>query len=263
MNAHEEIKIKVDNVTKIYPGPNDQSVAAVQSADFVVRNGEFLVILGPSGCGKSTLLRIVAGLEQPTDGNVYIDAIRVDGPGRDRGMVFQSYTSFPWLTVEKNIEFGLRLREEPGAKRREVVERYLRATGLLAFRNKYPKELSGGMKQRVAIARTMANEPEVLLMDEPFGALDAETRWRMQELLSNVWSETRVTVVFVTHDIEEALFLADRIYVSTARPSRLKKEIVVPFGRPRTIATKTLPEFSQLEVEIASLIRDAGQRGEP
>ena len=144
LNIHEEIKIKVDNVTKTYVRPNGQSVAAVENADFVVREGEFLVILGPSGCGKSTLLRIVAGLEQPTSGNVYIDAIRVDAPGRDRGMVFQSYTSFPWLTVEKNIEFGLRLREEPEEKRRETVERYLRATGLLAFRNKYPKELLRG-----------------------------------------------------------------------------------------------------------------------
>jgi NitT/TauT family transport system ATP-binding protein len=258
LNVHEEIKIKVDNITKTYPGPNGESVAAVKSADFVVREGEFLVILGPSGCGKSTLLRIVAGLEKPTTGNVYIDAIRVDRPGRDRGMVFQSYTSFPWLTVEKNIEFGLRLRGVLEPERRKIVNHYLRATDLVSFRDKYSKELSGGMKQRVAIARTMANHPEVLLMDEPFGALDAETRWRMQEFLLDVWSQERVTVLFVTHDIEEALFLADRIYVSTARPSQLKKEIVVPFGRPRTLATKTLPEFSHLVIEIASLIRNKG-----
>jgi NitT/TauT family transport system ATP-binding protein len=261
LNTSKEIKIKVDNVTKTFPGPNGQSVCAVQSADFAVGEGEFLVILGPSGCGKSTILRIVAGLEKPTTGNVYIDAIRVDGPGRDRGMVFQSYTSFPWLTVEKNIEFGLQLRGVPESERRDVVDHYLRATDLIAFRDKYPKELSGGMKQRVAIARTLANNPEVLLMDEPFGALDAETRWRMQELLLNVWSQTRVTVIFVTHDIEEALFLADRIYVSTARPSQRKDEVAVPFGRPRALATKTLPEFGRLEIQIAGLIRDAGLEG--
>ena len=208
MSTEEHIKINVDNVTKTFRGPGGKSVEAVAWADFIVRRGEFLVILGPSGCGKSTLLRIVAGLEEATSGNVYVDGVRVEKPGADRGMVFQSYTSFPWLTVEKNIEFGLRLRCAATGDRREAVEHYLAATGLTEFRSTYPKDLSGGMQQRVAIARTMANAPEVLLMDEPFGALDAQTRWEMQELLLKVWSETEITVLFVTHDVEEAVFLA-------------------------------------------------------
>jgi NitT/TauT family transport system ATP-binding protein len=257
VHADEVIKIRVDRLSKTYRAPGGEPVAAVREASFIVRAGEFLVILGPSGCGKSTMLRILAGLEQPTTGSVYVNALRVDGPGADRGMVFQSYTSFPWLTVEANIEFGLQLRGVAASERRAIVDHYLHATGLAAFHDKYPRDLSGGMKQRVALARTMANEPDVLLMDEPFGALDAETRWRMQELLLHVWSQTRVTIVFVTHDIEEALFLGDRIYVSTARPGRLRKEIEVPLPRPRTFSTKMAPEFSRLEMEIASLIRDA------
>jgi NitT/TauT family transport system ATP-binding protein/sulfonate transport system ATP-binding protein len=252
----EDIKVNVNNVTKIYRAPDGRQVEAVASADFVVNTGEFLVLLGPSGCGKSTILRIVAGLEKPTTGQVYVNALRVDEPGPDRGLVFQSYTSFPWLTVSENIAFGLRLRGVEDKARRRSVDRYLQATGLQDFCDRYPEELSGGMKQRVAIARTLANEPEVLLMDEPFGALDAETRWQMQELLLRVWRETGLTVLFVTHDIEEALFLADRIYVSTARPSSLRKELTLPFGRPRTPETKIQPEFGRLVLEIAALIRN-------
>jgi NitT/TauT family transport system ATP-binding protein len=261
LTADGEIKIWVERVSKTYPRPNGEVVTAVARADLFVRTGEFLVILGPSGCGKTTLLRILAGLEEPTTGNVFVDGVSVTGPGNDRGMVFQAYTSFPWLTVAENIAFGLRLRGNDEKEREEVVNQYLDVTGLLDSRDKYPKELSGGMKQRVAIARTLATKPQVLLMDEPFGALDAEARWRMHELLLEIWAKTRVTVVFVTHDIEEALFLADTVYVSTARPSRQKELLRVPLERPRTLATKGLQEFIELEMDIARMIRAEGGTG--
>ena len=248
-------KIRVEGVTKSFSTPGGESIQSVERADLVVAEGELLVILGPSGCGKSTLLRIVAGLESATSGQVYIDGVRVTGPGRDRGMVFQSYTSFPWRTVEDNIGFGLELHGVAKGEKQATINHYLEVTGLDHFRHRYPKDLSGGMRQRVAIARTLANAPQVLLMDEPFGALDAQTRWQMQELLLEIWSETRTTVLFVTHDVEEALYLADRIYISTARPSRRLRELEVPFGRPRATNLKSSEAFTHLEQEILSAIR--------
>ncbi|MEM7048365.1 MAG: ABC transporter ATP-binding protein [Acidobacteriota bacterium] len=249
-------KVQVESLVKTYREVNAEPVVAVAEASFQVAEAEFFVLLGPSGCGKSTILRMVSGLELPSAGQVLVDGRAVDGPGRDRGLVFQAYTSFPWLTVEENVGFGLELRGVKVEEQQRVVAHFLEVTGLAEFRHAYPKELSGGMKQRVAIARTMANSPDILLMDEPFGALDVETRWQMQELLLEVWRETRTTVLFVTHDIEEAIFLGDRIYISTARPSRCCDVVDVPFGRPRPSAIKTSVPFRQLEGKIHGLFRN-------
>jgi len=231
-------------------------VVALDGLSLQVGDREFVGIVGPSGCGKSTLLRVVAGLQRPTSGQVLLDGAPVTGPGADRGMVFQSYTLFPWLTVQGNVEFGLRLRGLPEHTRRTIARRYIDLVGLGGFEQAYPKELSGGMQQRAAIARALANAPEVLLMDEPFGALDAQTRALMQELLLAVWEQTHKTVLFVTHDIEEALLLSDRVYVMTARPGRVKVEVPVPIPRPRTVAALDSDTFIRLRRDIAHVIRE-------
>jgi ABC-type nitrate/sulfonate/bicarbonate transport system ATPase subunit len=226
---------------------------AVDNLSLDVYDREFLSIVGPSGCGKSTLLRVVAGLIEPTSGEVLLDGRRVTRPGADRGMVFQSYTLFPWLTVKGNVEFGPRLKGLPGKERARLAQEYLEMVGLKGFENSYPKELSGGMMQRVAIARALANDPEVLLMDEPFGALDAQTRTIMQELLVNLWQRTPKTIIFVTHDIDEALFISDRVYIMTARPGRIKQVLNVELPRPRSFDIITSPEF----IEQKKLVLDA------
>lgn len=247
-----EIKIWIKGISKSYSRTNGELRPAVASAEFDVRTGEFMVILGPSGCGKTTLLRIIAGLEKPDSGQVFVDGVKVTGPGSGCGMVFQAYTSFPWLTVAENIAFGLRLRGDAEQSCQDAVEHYLAITGLADASDKYPKELSGGMKQRVAIARTLATGPQVLLMDEPFGALDAQARGRMHELLLELWSQKGLTVVFVTHDIEEALYLADRIYVSTASPSRCREMLSLDrWNKPRSKRDKA---FLEHETEITRLI---------
>ncbi len=212
-------------------------------------------MLGPSGCGKSTLLRIVAGLDRPSAGRVLLDGRAVRGPGADRGMVFQSYTLFPWLTVAENIAFGLQERGVPQSRRREVVAAYVETVGLSGFENHYPKQLSGGMQQRTAIARALANDPEILLLDEPFGALDNQTRALMQELLLGIWERERKTVLFVTHDIEEAIFLASRVVVMTARPGRIKAEVPVDLPHPRPYTVKTSPDFMALKARLTDEIR--------
>ena len=208
---------------------------ALQPVSLSVRDNDFIAILGPSGCGKSTLLRIVAGLDTPTTGRVVLDGAPVEGPGADRGMVFQSYTLFPWLTVRQNICFGLREKGMPVAQQDEIAAHYLDRTGLAGFEHHYPKMLSGGMQQRTAIARALANDPKILLLDEPFGALDNQTRGLMQELLLGIWEAERKTVLFVTHDIEEAIFVAGRVVVMSARPGRIKAEVA-----DRSAASATL-----------------------
>lgn len=233
---------------------DDSMVNALQDINMHVEPNEFAVIVGPSGCGKTTLLNIAAGLEQATRGNITVNGEIITGPGPDRGMVFQSYTLFPWLTVENNVAFGPRQRGLSEKDIRDKVDRYLGVTGLSKFRKMYPKALSGGMKQRVAIARALANDPEVLLMDEPFGALDAQTRVVMQELLLQVWEEDHKTVLFITHDIDEAVFLADTIYIMTRQPGTIKKEIRVPLKRPRDHSFLLKPEFIELKKEIIELI---------
>ncbi|WP_078543338.1 ABC transporter ATP-binding protein [Litchfieldia alkalitelluris] len=248
-------KLVIDNVGKIFQTKSGE-VVALDKTSFSVEEGEFVTILGPSGCGKSTILRVVAGLEEPTSGHVYLDGKQIKGPGPDRGMVFQSYTLYPWLTVEENITFGLQLKGVSKKQQKEVSNHYINLIGLKGFENHYPIQLSGGMKQRVAIARALANDPEILLMDEPFGALDAQTRTIMQEILLKVWEESKKTILFITHDVEESIFLGDSVYVMTARPGRLKQNIKVPIARPRTYQDKASEEFFNLKAELLELIRE-------
>src|SRR5256712_7686114 len=248
-------KLTIKDLTVTFQRRRGGSVVAVDSLDLTVRDKEFVCIVGPSGCGKSTLLRIIAGLTRPTTGEVVLDGMQVSGPGADRGMVFQSYTLFPWLTVEGNVEFGPRLRGQPPELCTRIAKRYIDLVGLSGFEHSYPKELSGGMMQRAAIARALANGPEILLTAEPFGALDAQTRTLMQELLLSVWEQTHKTVLFVTHDIEEAVLLADRVYVMTARPGRIKREIKVSLPRPRTVGVLDSEEVLRLRREVQQSIR--------
>ena len=206
---------------------------ALSRVSFEVRQREFISVIGPSGCGKSTLIRILAGLDYPTSGTVRLDGRAVQGPGADRGMVFQGYTLFPWLTVKKNVMFGLKMKGIPRATAEQMAVEWLGVVGLSDASDKYPGQLSGGMKQRVAIARALANEPRILLMDEPFGALDAQTRCSMQAHLLRIWEAVDVTVLFITHDLEEAVYLSDRIVVLGANPGRIVEIIDVPVARPR------------------------------
>lgn len=236
----------LENLGKTF-GHGDKTVTALQDISMQVGDGEFAVVVGPSGCGKSTLLNIVAGLEPETEGQALINGRRIHGPGADRGMVFQSYTLFPWLTVRKNIEFGLRIKGIPAAERDETARRYLGLVGLSEFENALPSELSGGMKQRTAIARVLANKPEMLLMDEPFGALDAQTRLQLQDLTLDVWSKENATVLFITHDIDEAILLADNVYIMSRRPGRIVETIPIDIERPRDHRITLTPEFARLK----------------
>lgn len=229
-------------------------VTALEGIDLDVAEGELAVIVGPSGCGKSTLLNILAGLEHGTGGEARIDGRPITGPGADRGMVFQSYTLFPWLSVRENVEFGLRIKGVPKGERAETARRYLGLVGLADFENALPKELSGGMKQRVAIARVLANQPRMLLMDEPFGALDAQTRLVLQELLLGIRAQERSTVLFITHDIDEAILLADNVYVMSRRPGRLKARIPVDIPRPRDHRVTVSADFAAVKARIMELL---------
>jgi NitT/TauT family transport system ATP-binding protein len=231
-------------------------VLALDEASLTLADNEFVSLVGTSGCGKSTLLSIVAGLQHQTSGRVLVDGQPVDGPGRDRGVVFQTYTLFPWLTAQRNIEFALRGEPMSASERRDVAREHLELVGLEKFADARPNELSGGMKQRVAIARALAYRPQILLMDEPFGALDALTRQLMQELLTRVWEQHRLTVLFVTHDVEEAVYVSDRVLVMTNRPGRIKKEVVVDLPRPRTYDMVASPEFGVLYGEVLESIRE-------
>lgn len=219
-----------------------------------VLENEFVCIVGPSGCGKSTLLRMVAGLDEISGGNIIIQDRNIIGPGADRGMVFQSYTLFPWMTVAENIKFGLKIRKLSKDEQEKIVDKYLKVIKLEKFKNSYPKELSGGMKQRVAIARALANNPEVLLMDEPFSALDPQTKADMQLLMRQIWQVEKPTVLFVTHDIEEAVFLSSKIYVLTSRPGTVKKEIPVFLPYDRDLSLKDTQQFIHIRREVNSLI---------
>ena len=229
---------------------------ALDRISFDVLPNEFTVIVGPSGCGKSSLLYLAAGLLAATEGEISSGGKRVEEAGPDRGMVFQSYTLFPWLRVRENIEYGPKRKGVSAAERRLISERYLKEVGLLDFAEHYPKQLSGGMMQRVAIARALANEPEILLMDEPFGALDSQTRHSMQKLLLRVWEHTHKTVAFVTHDIEEAILLGDRVLIMTARPGRIKADIAIDFPRPRNPEIALEPHFIALKRRIMAELRD-------
>jgi len=245
--------LSINNMGKVFDS-NKGEVTALEDINLTVDRGELAVIVGPSGCGKSTLLNIVAGLEQATSGEAVLEGEPITGPGADRGMVFQSYTLFPWLTVRKNVEFGLRLKGVPGAERAQTARKYIDLVGLAEFENALPKELSGGMKQRVAIARVLANKPVMLLMDEPFGALDAQTRLLLQELLLDVWRQESSTILFITHDIDEAILLADNVYIMSRRPGRIKAKVPVGIARPRDHKASLTPEFSEVKSHIMDLL---------
>ena len=247
--------LSIQGVSRTFTSHKGASTKALLPVDFEVRENDFVTILGPSGCSKSTMLRIAAGLDFPTTGQVLLDGQVVDGPGADRGMVFQSYTLFPWLTVAQNIRFGLREKGVAEAVQKERSDYFIAKVGLRGFENHFPKQLSGGMQQRTAIARALANDPKILLMDEPFGALDNQTRVLMQELLLGIWEAERKTVMFVTHDIDEAIFMANRVAVFSARPGRIKADIPVNLPHPRHYTVKTSPEFMELKARLTEEIR--------
>lgn len=230
------------------------TVTALKDVSFDVYRREFMCVIGPSGCGKSTLIRILAGLESSSDGQVLLDGNPVTGPGPDRGMVFQSYTLFPWLTVKQNVMFGPRMSGKRGTSAESEARQWIDLVGLSKFENNYPHQLSGGMKQRVAIARALANRPRILLMDEPFGALDAQTRCQMQSYLLQIWRNLDITILFITHDLDEAAFLADRILVLKANPGEVNEIIEVPVPRPRSSAQFLTPEFIATKYRIDQLI---------
>jgi ABC-type nitrate/sulfonate/bicarbonate transport system ATPase subunit len=251
-------KLAIRHVSKSF-ALRKSRVDALREVSFTQKENEFVTLIGTTGCGKSTLLFIVAGLEEPSNGAVLVDGRPVIGPGRDRGMVFQAYTLFPWLSAEKNVEFALD-RRVPRRTRSEMAREHLELVGLGRFRDAYPSQLSGGMRQRVALARALCYQPTVLLMDEPFGALDAQTRQRMQELLTSVWEQHRLTVLFVTHDIDEAIFLSDRVVVMTSRPGTVKEEMRIELPRPRTMDTLVHPTFAQCKAALLASLREESEK---
>lgn len=240
----------------IHFGKGNGRVEALSNFNLEIAGGEFVALLGPSGCGKSSLLNAIAGFHAATRGDILLDGKAVKAPGADRGMVFQHHSLFPWKTVKENVAFGPKMRGIARNEREVETQEFLKQVGLTGFERHYPAQLSGGMQQRVGIARVLINRPKVMLMDEPFGALDAQTRLLMQELLLDVWEKFRTTVVFVTHDIDEALLLADRIVVMTSRPGKIKEIIPVPFERPRRSSLVTTPEFAQLKRSCLELVRE-------
>ena len=249
-------KLLVENVGKIFPAQRGgQPTRALMPTSLSVGDNDFIAILGPSGCGKSTLLRIIGGLETASEGQIMLDGAPVSGPGADRGFVFQSYTLFPWLTVVQNIAFGLREKGIGERERIDIARGWAERVGLASFVDHFPKQLSGGMQQRTAIARALANDPKILLLDEPFGALDNQTRALMQEMLLGIWERERKTVLFVTHDIEEAIFVGSRVVVMSARPGRIKADIAVDLPHPRPYTIKTSPEFVALKERLVEEIR--------
>jgi NitT/TauT family transport system ATP-binding protein len=247
-------KLAIAGLGKIFAGDRGP-VVALDGVDLEVGENEFVSLVGTSGCGKSTLLMIVAGLEAQTDGSVTFDGVPVTAPGRDRGVVFQTYTLLPWLTAQGNVEFALRAAGKAAAEAREIARDHIALVGLTEFSQSFPSQLSGGMKQRVAIARALAYRPKMLLMDEPFGALDALTRHHMQELLARIWERHRLTVLFVTHDVEEAVYMSDRVAVMSNRPGRIKTIIPIDLPRPRTYAMIGTPAFATLQHRVLDEIR--------
>ena len=257
-----EAALSVRSVRKVFEQKGGELVA-VDDVSFDLGENEFATLVGTSGCGKSTLLAIVAGLEEQTSGDVLVQGTPVTGPGRDRGMVFQSYTLFPWLTVAGNVEFALRGEPMSKRERREVARAHLALVGLEGFADSYPSQLSGGMRQRVAIARALSYRPKILLMDEPFGALDAQTRQLMQELLTRVWEQHRLTVLFVTHDIDEAVFLSDRVLLMTARPGRIKEDVAIELERPRRFELLASPDFLGYKARLLASVREESLKTTP
>ncbi len=248
----QKYKLQVKGLNKVFSSKKGETTA-IKDVDLDVGEGEFVMIVGPSGCGKTTLINVIGGLEEGSSGEVLLDGVPVKGAGADRGMVFQGYSLFPWLNVQKNVEFGLKMKGVPQKERTEKANKYIQLVGLNGFEKAFPKELSGGMKQRVAIARTLANEPEVLLMDEPFGALDAQTRVVMQELLAKIHKETGTTILFITHDIDEAVLLGDRIYVMSRHPGTIRDVLSVDMGE-RDHNSLVDPKFLEAKKTIMDML---------
>ncbi|USB32330.1 ABC transporter ATP-binding protein [Paenibacillus sp. YPG26] len=264
-------KISIQQVNKAFrvtrrPGDlkaNQEPVKALDSINLDVKPGEFMVIVGPSGCGKSTLLDLLAGLTTPSSGQILLDGKPITGPNLDRGIVFQQYALFPWKTALANVEFGLETKGVPRKERREIAQEYIQLVGLAGFEHRYPHELSGGMKQRIAIARSLAYNPDVLLMDEPFAALDAQTRETLQSELLRIWEATKKTIIFITHGIEEAVYLGQRVAVMTSRPGRIKEVIEIPFeARTSEEDLRAHPDFVKLRHQIWDLLKDEVQRAQ-
>jgi NitT/TauT family transport system ATP-binding protein len=254
-----ETTLLVQGVGKSF-GSGEKLIEAVRDVSFAVVRGEICALLGPSGCGKSTVLRMVAGLDDLTTGEILLEGEHIDGPGKARGMVFQNYTSFEWMTVQKNVEYGMRINGVAREERRERAARFIDLVRLTKFKDAYPRQLSGGMQQRVAIARTLANDPAILLMDEPFGALDAETKWQMQELMIRIVDTSHTTVLLVTHDLEEAIFLADRIIFMSRHPGTVRENLVTDFKRGRRFNSHEemmeAPGFAELKRKLMLMMRE-------
>ncbi len=253
-NAQQRLdgfKVEVRDVKKIFATSRGE-VVALNGVSLGIRENEFVCIVGPSGCGKSTILNIMAGLEKPTSGEIIVDGVKVERPGPERGVVFQQYALFPWLTVRKNVEFGLRLKGLGNAEIKRITDHYINMVALDDFKDAYPKELSGGMKQRVAIARAYAMNPSLLLMDEPFGALDAQTRTQLQSELLQTWERERKTCFFITHDVDEAVILSQRVVIMSARPGRIKEVVEVDIPYPRTQETKLSPRYTEIKNHVWS-----------
>lgn len=257
-----EGKIEIRNVTQTFTirrnnNEEKKDFTAIQNVNLVVEKGEFLTIVGPSGCGKSTLLDIIAGLSKPNSGEIYIDNKLITKPDLDRGIILQGYALFPWRTVRKNVEFGLEIKKVPKNQRKDISRKYIDLVGLQGFEDRYPYELSGGMKQRVAIARALAYDPEVLLMDEPFAAVDAQTRETLQDELLRIWEETNKTIIFVTHSIDEAVALADRVAVMSTNPGRIKEIVKVKLPRPRRVGDViSTTDFSWIRHKVWELLQN-------
>ena len=249
----EAFKLEIRNLTKTF-GRGKQKIIAIDKVSLQISPNEFSCIVGPSGCGKSTLLNITAGLTQATSGEILVDNQPVPGPGADRGMVFQNYTLFPWLSVAENVAFGLQIKKMPKAEQRQTVAHYLNIVGLSKHASAYPKTLSGGMKQRVAIARALANDPEVLLMDEPFGALDSQTKEQLQEFFHDLWQKTPITVLMITHDVEEAIFLSQRVFVMS-KNGQIKETVHINLPKHRELDMKLAPEFLKYKRNIIRMLR--------
>ncbi len=250
--------LRIEGVTKSYKSRTG-STLALEPTSFTIEESELVSIVGPSGCGKSTLLHIIGGLIEPTDGEMFLDGVEFFEPGPERGMVFQAYTLFPWLNVRENVKFGPRMRKLPLEEQEKRASHFLNEVNLHGFHQHFPKQLSGGMRQRVAIARALANAPRMLLMDEPFGALDAQTRAVMQDLVLDIRRKEHMTTLFITHDIDEAVYLSDRIFVMTARPGKFKAEITVPFGADRDESVRDSQEFFELRREVSHLLHAEGR----
>ena len=248
------VKLKVEDLSKKFDTPKGE-ILALNKINLQIHRREFITVIGPSGCGKTTLIRILAGLDFPTSGNVLLEGKKMEGPGAERGMVFQDYTLFPWLSVKKNVMFGLEIKGLGSLKAEAEAMEWLEIVGLAKFAEAYPEQLSGGMKQRVAIARSLANRPEILFLDEPFGALDAQTRSSMQAYLLKIWQNVDVTIFFVTHDLDEAVYLSDRILVLRANPGEIDELIEVPVPRPRDPGQFLTPEFLATKKRLEELIR--------